>query len=147
MFSVSVRIEKEVLSTYQTTLLRGGTIVRTYRTRRAHYLVRRIVDFLYRNEDGYQIRMMRLQGNTKIRKKYKINSTRICGLIDPSSRLIFVDFRYDPIATIVHEALHALYPNKRERDIAKMERLVMRYITEAQVVIIWTLAERCMRAT
>ena len=76
-----------------------------------------------------------------------MGTTNIVGLTDPTFYLIVVDFRYDPLTTIIHEVLHELYQDAPEKDIVAMERLVMKHLTETQATKVWAYATNCMRVT
>lgn len=116
--------------------------------RRAHYLVRRVINFLRDNEEGYRIRLQPLKGNKKLCiKKYKMRMTTLCGLVDDIACFIVVDFRKNLIGIIVHEVLHILYPDATERQIMTMQNLIMRHMTEKQAIEIWIYAAQCMRVT
>lgn len=112
----------------------------------ATYLTRRIITFLRDNEYGCHIRLQRLSGNKRLAKRYGLNpASRYTGCVDWDLWRIVIDFRSDPLSTIIHEILHVLYPKATEKDILRKESLVMRRLTEYQAVQIWTLAGRIMR--
>ncbi len=62
------------------------------------------------------------------------------GCIDTTRHVIFVDYRFDVLSTFVHECLHilmekrpeALTDDEEEREVQRLEGLVMRHMTPAQ---------------
>ncbi len=97
--------------------------------RRVRRLLRRIHALI--KDDGWEIRLTRISGETTFCIKYGI-SRDIVGLCDHEAQRIYVDYRYDVLTTIVHECLHAVYQDLVEDAISELEQLVMRHMTARQ---------------
>lgn len=107
--------------------------------RRAHYLVERVIDFLENDDEGYRIVMTRVEGNEKLCRRLELKGTNYQGVVDFDDHCIYVDFRREPISTVIHEVIHILYRKMKETDVRRNERLAMRHITDDQVAAIWAL--------
>jgi hypothetical protein len=99
------------------------------RRREAYALYERIFDILCGGE--YEIILIKMLKEPAICERYDV-SPALVGMIDPAEKTIYVDFRQDVVATIVHECLHALFPEKEEKQVHDLEELVMDYLTSKQ---------------
>ncbi len=97
--------------------------------RRAYRLLSGIYALLNSNE--WTIRFARLGENHRLRDKFGLSSNTV-GLCDEEDQVLYVDHREDVMATIVHECLHALHPDKDEDEIKDLEELVMECMSPTQ---------------
>ena len=95
--------------------------------RRAHRLARRVIRFL-RDEYEWDILFKRLDDPRVLKRlgfKRPVVGVTVWDrheiLLDPS----FEDF----FAVLIHECLHAIYPELEEEDVLALEGLVRRYLT------------------
>ncbi|OGL74205.1 hypothetical protein A3C96_00335 [Candidatus Uhrbacteria bacterium RIFCSPHIGHO2_02_FULL_60_10] len=56
------------------------------------------------------------------------------GTCDYEEKTLFIDYRHDVMSTLIHELIHARYPNKTEKEVGRLEKLIMRYLTPGQAV-------------
>lgn len=92
--------------------------------RLADHLFRRIFSFLQEPE-LWKFRLVKLRGNIKPLRRlgHGINTV---GCVEHDNEVIWIDYRDDVLPTLVHECLHALYPDASERRIIRLENLCMR---------------------
>ena len=117
------------------------------RRRRVHRLTRKVIAFMRENEEEYTIQLHLLRGNYKLQRRFGMHTHNIVGCVLWDELLIIADPRYDVIATIIHECLHVLYPDAKEKSIKKMERLCVRHLTRRQAETILYYTVRMMRVT
>lgn len=93
----------------------------------------RIISRIYRlfNHEGWRVRYDRITGNRELCEANGV-SLGCVGFNDPENKLIWVDYRKDTLATIVHECLHAIYPDLSESGILRLEKMVMDNISPLQ---------------
>jgi len=87
-----------------------------------HHLMSRIYRLL--NSGDWSIRYADLRNDLRLLKKLGLGGG-IVGYCDSEEDVLYVDYREDVLATIVHECLHALYPDVEEPGIKALEKLVM----------------------
>ena len=109
------------------------------RHKRLYYLVHRIYRLLSAGE--WRIVFERIHDNRKVCLEQDVHLTSI-GFCDYGNEILCVDYRYDILGTIVHECLHAIFQDKKERDIKKLEKFVMNNITPLQAKRIMLLAAK-----
>ncbi len=109
------------------------------RARRSHYrLMHRIYALI--SSDDFRIRMAKMRGNRALCRRLGLPSDQFVGMVDYEDDVIYVDFREDLVATVVHECLHVLIGERfspgrakaEEREVRRLERLVMRHMTPLQ---------------
>lgn len=93
----------------------------------------RIVSEIYRmfNHGGWRVRYARITGNRALCQEHGVSLTCV-GFCDPDNRLLWVDYRKDILATIVHECLHVIYPDMPECRICDLEKMIMDNISPVQ---------------
>ena len=79
----------------------------------------------------WQVMYLDMTGNPDVCQEYDLSEDAV-GQIDDELGVIFIDFRFDVISTLVHELLHARFWGRPERTILSLEKLVMKYLTAAQ---------------
>lgn len=109
--------------------------------RRAYRLLSRIYALLNSNE--WIIRFARLHENRRLREKFGFNADTV-GLCDDDSQTLYVDHREDILATIVHECLHAIFPDKEEPAIKSLEGLIMNNMSPTQARRLYLIAAQCL---
>ena len=99
--------------------------------RKVRYLMSRIYGVFIR--EGWRIRYARIQGNKALCKKHGVRLSTI-GFVDDEDDhlLLYIDFRHDTLATIVHECLHVIYPDLEEKEILKLEKFMMDNMSRIQ---------------
>jgi hypothetical protein len=101
----------------------------------------RIVSRIYRlfNEDGWRVRYARITWNRPLCEEHGVDLDSV-GFCDYENDEIWVDYRADVLATIVHECLHAIYPDMPEYEVRQLEKMVMDNLSPVQ-------AKRILRHT
>ncbi len=100
--------------------------------RERHYarkLANEICDIL--DSGKWQVMYVTMADNPDVCQEFDLSEDAV-GQIDDELGVIYIDFRFDVISTLVHELLHARFWGRPERDILKLEKLVMRYLSAAQ---------------
>lgn len=110
------------------------------RALRRHYRLMHLVYGILRSEK-WQVRYVRLYGNLSASRKLGLDVNDAIGTVDVDKKIIYVDFRYEVIATVVHECLHVLlderFSGKRaheeeEAKVQRLERLIMKRVSRVQ---------------
>lgn len=57
------------------------------------------------------------------------DADEIAGITVRKTDTVYVDYRHDVIATILHECLHVIYPAWTEKGVAQAEKLILRHMT------------------
>ncbi len=109
--------------------------------RRAYRLLSRIYALLNSNE--WTIRFARLGENHRLRDKFGHGANTV-GLCDDDEQVLYVDHRRDILATIVHECLHALLPNKKENEVRDLEELIMNGMSPTQAKRLYLIAAQAL---
>jgi hypothetical protein len=109
--------------------------------RRANYLIRRIRDFLMTSD--WKIRLSTVGEDPTFRRRFETNAGTI-GLCDYEEETLHVHYGREFLVVVVHEALHAIYPDNSERHTYFLEELVMRHISPAQAKNIIIAAALCL---
>ncbi len=97
--------------------------------RKSDYLLRRVRQVL--RDDEWQFILSPVGEDRRIVADFGI-SERTIGLCDFASNTIYVHYDVETLSTIIHECLHASYPDADEETVQAMEKLVMRNITVRQ---------------
>lgn len=114
--------------------------------RRAAYYIGRIFRFL-RTCRGWTFRYGELHRGSPLNRAMGISPKHaLAGNTKPGMRLMVVDHRFDVIPTFVHECLHAAFGEKTEREVLRLERLVMRHLTAVQAARLHELIGRKLAA-
>lgn len=115
--------------------------------RRAHRLTRKVIHFLRDNEDGWVIRLYPITGNAKLCRKLGFKTANIAGCLLDDRMMIIADPRSDVLSTIVHECLHALYPDAPELMVMAMEQTCVKHLTRGQAEEIFVYSALLIVAT
>lgn len=93
-------------------------------------------------EQGWRVRLERLFNRPQFCQNHGVVGSldNVLGLTKNPDKVVYVDYRYRFFDILVHEYLHALYPNLEEDDIEALEEYVMQRLTPTQ-------AKRILRAT
>jgi hypothetical protein len=96
-------------------------------------LVYRLLSRIYAllNSNEWTIRYARLSDDHRLWDKFGITANTV-GYCDAAEQVLYIDLRQDVLATIVHECLHAIFPDKEEQEIIDLEDLVMRHMSPVQ---------------
>lgn len=106
--------------------------------RRRHYrLMRRIYALLDSGE--WRVRYRRIAGEPRTCARLGVGLGTV-GTVDDEEYIIYVDFRDEVLATLVHECLHVLLEGRythrqhdeEEAEVRRLEALVMRHMTATQ---------------
>lgn len=93
----------------------------------------RIVSRIYRmfNHEGWRVRYARIRNDREFCERHEV-SADVVGVCDYGRKILWVDYREDILSTIVHESLHAIYPELREYEIVRLEKMVMSNLSPLQ---------------
>lgn len=95
--------------------------------RRAHRLMRRIIRFL-REEYEWDVRFLRLDDRRTL-KRFGFRRP-VVGVTDFERLEICLDPSFDDtFAVLIHECLHALFPEESEENVLILEDLLRRHLT------------------
>jgi len=97
--------------------------------RRAQYLIRRIRKFLF--EGNWAVRFSVVGEDEAICRRYEIAPTSI-GFCDYETQTLHVHYKKDILVIVIHEALHALYPDNDEEETLRLEQLVLDHLGPRQ---------------
>ncbi len=113
---------------------------KTKSEQRLHYRLLGRVYAILRDED-WQVRYCRLCDNPKLRRKLELED-EVIGTVDYETQIIYIDFRYDVLSTVVHECLHIIVTDRfgsgkaqyeaEEKEVRRLEKLMMEYMTRTQ---------------
>lgn len=92
-------------------------------------LLRKIYAFLDRYE--WSIIYVRMQHNEKFCTEKGIDNN-IVGLTDYDEQCLYIDYRHDILATLVHECLHAIFPKMIESEVRRLEVLIVETMSPRQ---------------
>jgi hypothetical protein len=109
--------------------------------RRAKYLIRRIRDFLMKQD--WKIHLSEVGEDESVRSRLAVAASSI-GVCDYEQETLHVHFRKEILMVVVHEALHALYPNNSEDETLRLEEMVMRHLSSIQAKNLMIAAVRCL---
>ncbi len=100
------------------------------RTRRfARKLANRCITLL---ESGkWRVMYIDMDGRPEVCLPYGLDHKAV-GTCDYAKKTLFIDFRRDVISTLVHELLHARFPDWPESLVAEREKTVMEYLSPRQ---------------
>lgn len=117
-------------------------ILTTKLTHGYHYrLISRIYKIL--NSGEWDIRYARISGNRKLALRFGVG-INVVGLVDEESDSIILDPRKDVLATLLHECLHIIYPEKRESEIAQLERFMLSHLSPVQARRLHQISAYCL---
>jgi hypothetical protein len=85
------------------------------------------------NEGGWKVKYHAISGNHKLCDEQEVSRTAT-GFIDEDIKIIWVDYREEILAILIHECLHIIYPDASENKIMRPERHVMRHMSRIQAV-------------
>jgi len=102
------------------------------RRERGRRLAKRVLDFLRHGKD-WRIFYCNLSQKSQVGRLLDYDGD-LLGTVFFRPRIILADYRYDVLATVVHECLHALHQYTRELTIQAMERDVMKTMTPDEAV-------------
>ncbi|MBU0624956.1 hypothetical protein KKF05_01290 [Patescibacteria group bacterium] len=93
-------------------------------------------------EQGWQVKLERLFNRPQFCKDHGVAGSldNVLGFTEHPEKIVYVDYRHNFFDILIHEYLHALYPNLEEDDIEALEEYVMERLTPTQ-------AKRILRAT
>ena len=107
--------------------------------RRAHRLARRIIRFL-KEEFNWSIRFTDLK-DERVLRRLGFEKREIVGLTDWEEETLLIDPSYDDFfGVLIHECLHAIYPDAEEEEVLARERIVRVHLTNDQAadLLMWT---------
>ncbi len=111
-------------------------------THRYHYrLMSRIYKIL--NSGDWNIRYARISGNRELALRFGVGMN-VVGCVDEESESIILDPRKDVLATLLHECLHIIYPDKRESEVARLERFMLTHLSSVQARRLHQLSAFCL---
>jgi len=108
---------------------------RTLEKRRAGGFIERVTLFL-RRRHTWKISYAKMHGRKSRVCQVLNEEDALDGYIRPPWEVILIDHRSEVISTLVHEVLHALYASKPEREILKLEKMIMRHMTAKQATVL-----------
>ena len=98
----------------------------------------------------WQIIYVKMFGNQKLCAKLSLDSNTV-GTVDPSEQVIFVDFREDILATVVHECIHVFLEDRfpgdhdaEEKETQRLEKIVMANMSRCQATRLHHLISLCL---
>ncbi len=97
--------------------------------RRSRRLFHKVLELLRAGD--WRIRFARLGEDARLRDKFSISACTI-GLCDHESEVLYVDYRKELLPILVHECLHAIYPEKDEAAILELEDATMLCLSPKQ---------------
>ncbi len=118
---------------------------RALRERRLHYrLLGRTYAIL--RSDEWRVRLVRMHGNGKLCGALGVPTTSI-GTVDDEAQVITIDLRNDILSTALHECLHVIVGDRfgpgrhktEEREVLRLEKLMMRHLSHAQATRLFRL--------
>jgi hypothetical protein len=106
---------------------------RTRGKRRAHRLAWRLIDFMER-EFQWRIRFMPLQSDVRARVSLGFEPHEVfVGATIPDRHLIALDPAFDDLfAVLIHECLHAMWPQASEEKVLRYEKFIRGHLTPRQ---------------
>ncbi len=97
--------------------------------RRSRYLFDRVYDLLRAGD--WRIRFARLDEDEGLQKRFGLTACTV-GLCDHETETLYVDYRKELLPILIHECLHAIYPEKDEQTILELEEDVVLCLTPGQ---------------
>ena len=96
-------------------------------------IARRYVSRIYRllNSGEWAVRFMRIRDNVAVCQRHGIGIHSV-GFVDENGGALCIDYRFDVLATLVHECLHVLHPSWPERAIKELEIALVARISPIQ---------------
>lgn len=117
---------------------------RTLEKRRATRFIGRVVRFLSRRHT-WKVSYAKMHGRASRVCRVLNEDAALDGYIWPPWEVILIDHRSQVISTLVHEVLHALYGKKPEREILRLEKMVMRHMTAKEATTIHRLMTKRLK--
>ena len=91
---------------------------------------------------NYAVRYARIRGEPDAHARFGVSPDSV-GCIDEDRSIIWIDYRADVIATIVHECLHIAEPDMPEEEVRLLENQVMDRLTPTQARTLHILMMDC----
>jgi len=121
-----------------------STVISPEDRRRARRLIAGVYGLL--NSGEWQLRYAWIGEDHRLRDRLPGITANTVGYCDPAEQVLYVDYHHDVLATIVHECLHALYPDKNETEVRELECLVMRCMSPCQARRLHRIAAEALSA-
>jgi len=102
-----------------------------YERRHAHRLIWECVRLLESRK--WRIVYIDMEGRPWVCDEFGLDADAV-GTVIYEEMTVYIDFRHDVIATVLHELLHVIYPKKPERDIRRLEGMLIHHLTPEQAV-------------
>lgn len=100
-----------------------------FERRHARKLANRCLTLL---ESGkWRVMYIDMSGRPEVCRPYALDPLAV-GTCDYAKRTLYIDFRRDVISTLVHELLHARFPDWSESEVGRREKTVMNHLTPRQ---------------
>lgn len=116
--------------------------------RRTYKIMSRIYALLSTME--WRIIYVKMLGNPKLCARLNLDPNTV-GTVDPAEQLIFVDFRQDVLATVVHECIHVFLEDRfpgdhdaEEKETQRLEKMVMANMSRCQAMRLHHLIDLCL---
>ncbi|MFA6603989.1 MAG: hypothetical protein WCT10_04095 [Patescibacteria group bacterium] len=97
--------------------------------RQVYRLMHQIYTLL--NSGEWSVCYARIGENYRMQEMFGLNPDSV-GFCEPIDQIMYIDPCCDVLATLIHECLHAIFPDKTEDDIIKLEEMIMRHLTPTQ---------------
>jgi len=96
-------------------------------------VLRRYVSRIYRllNAGEWTVRYATINDNADLCDRHGIARNTV-GFVDEETMTIYVDHRFDVIATLVHECIHVFHPDWDEERVKGLERSIIAGISATQ---------------
>lgn len=111
--------------------------IRSKERRRAHRLARRLIRFL-KEDYWWEIRFMDLR-DQRVRRRIGFERKIVGALLDDTYRICIDPSYGDFFGVLIHECLHAVFPDMEEADVLEHERLIRLHLTcdQAADLLLW----------
>lgn len=121
----------------------------SHERRQVYRLMHRIYALLGSGE--WRVVYVKILDNPKACKKLGL-STNTVGTVDTNDGIIFVDYRFDVLATVVHECIHVIIEDRfpgdekaDEKETQRLEALMMTHMSRSQAMRLHHLISVCLR--
>jgi hypothetical protein len=91
-------------------------------------------------DPDWRVRLVRLYDDAALGHRLGVGTNKV-GTVDVEERIIYVDFRDELLATVVHECLHVILDGRfegrraherEEEEVQRLEKLIMRRMSRCQ---------------